>query len=47
MRIGRDVLAEGSPLISILESAELHPASSQEAFEMFLLEMGLPDRYVP
>lgn len=45
-RIGRDVFPEGTPLLDILESAEIHPSSSQEAFEVFLLEMSQPDRYL-
>lgn len=34
------------PLLDLLEWAELHPGSSQEAFEMFLLEMAQPKRYL-
>jgi hypothetical protein len=46
-RIGREVYPEGTPLLEILEAGEVHSASSQEAFEVFLLEMAHPRRYLP
>jgi hypothetical protein len=45
MTIGREVLPQGAPLLNILEAAELHPGSSHDAMQLFLLEMARPNRY--
>lgn len=45
VRVGKEVFPEGTTLYQLLESAEVHPAISQEIFELFLLEMTQPRRY--
>ena len=47
VRVGKEVFPEGTTLYQLLESAEVHPAISQEIFELFLLEMAQPRRYFP
>jgi len=37
----------GTPLVEVLEDAELHPSNSLDVFEAFLQEMALEGRFVP
>jgi hypothetical protein len=46
LRVGRDVFPEGTSMYQLLEFAEIHPGISQEIFELFLIEMAQPGRYL-
>ena len=46
LRVGREVFPQGTSLYQLLEAAEVHPGNSQEIFELFLLEMAQPRRYL-
>lgn len=41
------IVMKGTPLVDLLEDAEIHPSNSQDIFEAFLKEMAQEGRFIP